>query len=137
MNEEINAFPSKTLYGGKLVAAGSVAKRRLVDLEGVEETENTSQAVVFVDTQGGEFPESTPDGDESRLLGESKRNEGEAMIVKAMVKDVINAGVLPSNIAVITPYNAQVSLPPGYSYNVGGISQGFIVKLSGDRDWQY
>ena len=116
MNEEINAFPSKTLYGGKLVAAESVAKRRLVDLDEVEETENTSQAVVFVDTQGGEFPESTPEGDESPLLGESKRNEGEARIVKAMTKDLVNAGVLPSNIAVITPYNAQVSLVIGFTY---------------------
>jgi len=116
MNEEINAFPSKTLYGGKLVAAESVAKRRLVDLDGVEETENTSQAVVFVDTQGGEFPESTPEGDESPLLGESKRNEGEARIVKAMTKDLVNAGVLPSNIAVITPYNAQVSLNIDFTY---------------------
>lgn len=109
MNSQINEFPSKTLYGGKLVAAPAVAERRLVDQPGIEETENTSQAVVFVDTQGGDFPESTPEGDESPLLGESKRNEGEARIVKANVKDLISAGILPSNIAVITPYNAQVT----------------------------
>jgi len=108
MNEEINEFPSKTLYGGKLVAAPSVAKRRLMDLEGVEETENTSQSVVFVDTQGGDFPESTPEGDESPLLGESKRNDGEAKLVKAMVKDLVESGVSPATIAIITPYNAQV-----------------------------
>lgn len=107
MNEEINEFPSKTLYGGKLVAASTVAKRRLVDLPGVEETENTSQAVVFTDTQGGDFPESTPEGDESPLLGESKYNEGEARIVRAMVKDLIAAGVRPGDVAIITPYNAQ------------------------------
>ena len=110
MNLEINEFPSKTLYGGKLVAAASVAGRRLCHVPGVEETDNTSQAVVFIDTQGGDFPESTPEGDESALLGESKRNEGEAKIVKEMVKDLINAGCEPENIAVITPYNAQVSL---------------------------
>lgn len=108
MNTEINEFPSKTLYGGKLTAAPSVADRRLCELPGVEETENTSQAVVFVDTQGGEYPESTPEGDESPLLGESKRNEGEGEIVKEMVNDLIAAGVAPSTIAVITPYNAQV-----------------------------
>jgi DNA polymerase alpha-associated DNA helicase A len=109
MNNEINAFPSKTLYQGKLVAAPSVAERRLKDVEGVEETENTEQAVVFVDTQGGDFPESTPEGDEGSLLGESKRNEGEAKIVRAMVKDLVEAGVKPNTIAVITPYNAQVT----------------------------
>jgi len=108
MNTEINEFPSKTLYGGKLTPAPSVADRRLCELPGVEETENTSQAVVFVDTQGGEYPESTPEGDESPLLGESKRNESEGEIVKEMVNDLIAAGVAPSTIAVITPYNAQV-----------------------------
>jgi DNA polymerase alpha-associated DNA helicase A len=108
MNSEINEFPSNALYGGNLVAAPAVAKRRLMDLLGIKETENTSQAVVFVDTQGGDFPESTPDGDESPLLGESKRNEGEAKIVTTMVKDLIMAGCLPGSIAVITPYNAQV-----------------------------
>ena len=108
MNTEINEFPSKTLYGGKLTAARSVADRRLKDLPNVDETENTSQAVVFVDTQGGDYPESTPEGDESPLLGESKRNEGEAEIVKEMVNDLIDSGVAPDTIAVITPYNAQV-----------------------------
>jgi DNA polymerase alpha-associated DNA helicase A len=108
MNSEINEFPSKTMYGGKLIAAPAVAKRRLIDLPGVKETENTTQAIVFVDTQGGEFPESTPEGDESPLLGESKQNEGEARIVKEMVRDLIIAGCAPNTIAVITPYNAQV-----------------------------
>jgi DNA polymerase alpha-associated DNA helicase A len=108
MNSEINDFPSKTLYSGKLVAAPSVAGRRLYRVPGVEETENTSQAVVFIDTQGGDFPESTPEGDESALLGESKQNEGETRIVKEMVSDLVDAGCEPANIAVITPYNAQV-----------------------------
>lgn len=108
MNTEINAFPSDALYGGRLLASESVAKRRLVHTDGVKLTEDTSQAVVFVDTQGGEFPESTLEGDESYLLGESKRNDGEAQIVKVMVTNLITAGVSPSDIAVITPYNAQV-----------------------------
>jgi len=108
MNTEINEFPSKTLYGGKLVAAPSVAGRRLSDLPGVAETENTSQAVVFVDTQGGDYPESTPDEDDSPLLGESKRNDAEADIVKDLVVDLTASGVSPTTISVITPYNAQV-----------------------------
>ena len=108
MNTEINDFPSKTFYGGKLVAAPFLSKRRLIDSTNIKETENTAQAVVFVDTQGGDFPESAPSGDESPLLCESKRNEGEARIAKEMVKDLVMAGCSPQNIAIITPYNAQV-----------------------------
>jgi DNA polymerase alpha-associated DNA helicase A len=109
MNSLINEFPSQTLYGGKLIAAPAVADRRLTDVPGVKESDNTTQALVFMDTQGGDYPESTPEGDDSPLLGESKRNEGEARIVKAMVEDLIASGVTPATIAVITPYNAQVS----------------------------
>jgi DNA polymerase alpha-associated DNA helicase A len=108
MNGEINEFPSKTLYEGKLVPAELVARRRLKDLPGVEETENTSQAVVFIDSQGGAYPESTPDEDDSLLLGDSKRNDGEADLVKELVVNLISSGISPSTIAVITPYNAQV-----------------------------
>jgi DNA polymerase alpha-associated DNA helicase A len=118
MNELINEFPSKTLYGGKLLAAPSIAERRLVDLPEVSTTDNTTQAVVFIDTQGGDYPETTPEGDESPLLGESKRNEGEARIVKAMVEDLISSGVAAATIAIITPYNAQV-VPPPYTLNSG------------------
>jgi DNA polymerase alpha-associated DNA helicase A len=108
MNSEINEFPAKTLYGKKLLPAESVAKRRLRDLSGVQETENTAEAVVFIDTQGGNYPESTPDEDDSPLLGESKRNDGEADLVKELVVDLIDSGVSTGTIVVITPYNAQV-----------------------------
>jgi len=81
--------------------------------------ENTSQAVVFIDTQGGDFPESTPDGDESTLLEEIKRNEGEAYIIKEMATDLINAGCEPENMAVITPYNGPVSLTVASIANIG------------------
>ena len=116
MNTEINEFPSHALYRGKLVAAPEVARRRLFTQLGIKETENTSQAVVFVDTQGGDFPESTPDDKETLTLNESKRNQGEARIVKEMIEDLVSAKVSPYDIAVVTPYNAQVYslffLPP-------------------------
>jgi DNA polymerase alpha-associated DNA helicase A len=125
MNSLINEFPSKTLYGGKLIAASTVAERRLVDIAGVQETDNTTQAVVFMDTQGGDYPETTPEGDESPLLGESKRNEGEARIVKAMVEDLVASGVAAATIAVITPYNAQVYSSLYYS-NSGRVDKGIV-----------
>ena len=50
MNAEINDFPSKIFYGRKLIAAPFLSKRRLIASTNIKETENTAQAVVFVDT---------------------------------------------------------------------------------------
>ncbi|KAG9749533.1 DNA helicase, partial [Aureobasidium melanogenum] len=98
MHEKINAFPSAALYESKLMAAESVKARLLKDLPyDVEETEDTTEPVVFWDTQGGEFHEKTDDDDEpksrSSLLGESKSNELEAAIVKKHVQNLVDAGV--------------------------------------------
>ncbi|KAI4737866.1 DNA helicase [Aureobasidium sp. EXF-12298] len=116
MHEKINAFPSAALYESKLMAAESVKARLLKDLPyDVEETEDTSEPVVFWDTQGGEFHEKTDDGDDapkskSSLLGESKSNELEAAIVKKHVQSLVDAGVKAEDIAVVTPYNGQLAV---------------------------
>ncbi|KAI5200916.1 DNA helicase [Aureobasidium subglaciale] len=115
MHEKINAFPSAALYDSKLVAAESVKARLLKDLPyDVEETEDTNEPMVFWDTQGGEFHEKTDEDDapksKSSLLGESKSNELEAAIVKKHVQSLVNAGVKPEDIAVVTPYNGQLSV---------------------------
>jgi superfamily I DNA and/or RNA helicase len=107
MNLGINGFPSKTHYSGKLVAAPSVAGMRLCHVPGVEETEYESSCGVYRYSRA-DFPNLTPGGDESALLGESKRNEGEVKIATEMVRDLVDAGCGPANIAVITPDNAQV-----------------------------
>ncbi|KAH0163196.1 DNA helicase, partial [Aureobasidium melanogenum] len=115
MHEKINAFPSAALYESKLMAAESVKARLLKDLPyDVEETEDTTEPVVFWDTQGGEFHEKTDDDDEpkskSSLLGESKSNELEAAIVKKHVQSLVDAGVKAEDIAVVTPYNGQLAV---------------------------
>jgi DNA polymerase alpha-associated DNA helicase A len=116
MHEKINAFPSEALYESKLKAAESVKARLLKDLPyDVEETEDTTEPVVFWDTQGGEFYEKTDDGDDvpkskSSLLGESKSNELEAAIVKKHVQSLVDAGVKAEDIAVVTPYNGQLAV---------------------------
>jgi len=116
MHEKINAFPSAALYESKLKAAESVKARLLKDLPyDVEETEDTTEPVVFWDTQGGEFYEKTDDGDDapkskSSLLGESKSNELEAAIVKKHVQSLVDAGVKAKDIAVVTPYNGQLAV---------------------------
>lgn len=119
MHEKIMRFPSEELYEGKLVAAEAVKARLLKDLPyEVQSTDDTIEPLVFYDTQGGDFPERTEDDAEgstskSRLLGDSKSNEMEAALVAAHVEKLIDAGVRAEDIAVVTPYNAQLSVLSG------------------------
>lgn len=132
MHERINDFPSEELYDGKLVAADGVRERLLKDLPyGVEDTEDTSEPLVFWDTQGGDFPEKTEEDDTATggngkkkgalNVGESKSNELEAALVRLHVGKLVGAGVRPEDIGVVTPYNAQASLfyysPSGFDFS--------------------
>lgn len=115
MHENIMRFPSDELYESKLLAADSVKARLLKDLPyGVEDTEDTAEPLIFYDTQGGDFPEKNEEEDAEKkakrgMIGESKSNEMEAALVSYHVKKLVDAGVRTADIAVITPYNAQVS----------------------------
>lgn len=118
MHESIMRFPSDELYEGKLIAAEGVKDRLLKDLPyEVHETEDTSEPLVFWDTQGGDFPERTEEEGASKkgrgLMSESKSNEMEAALVKLHVQNLVDAGVKPEDIAVVTPYNAQLALMSG------------------------
>jgi DNA polymerase alpha-associated DNA helicase A len=119
MHEKIMRFPSDELYEGKLMAAEAVKARLLKDLPyEVEETDDTTEPLVFIDTQGGDFPEKNEDEQDaagggkkltrSSLYGDSKSNEMEAALVRQHVRSLVEAGVRPEDIAVVTPYNAQV-----------------------------
>ncbi|RMZ79303.1 hypothetical protein DV737_g3440, partial [Chaetothyriales sp. CBS 132003] len=106
MNTAIMSFPSHELYAGRLSAADAVKDRLLSHLPGVEETDDTTEAVVFYDTQGAKKNKQST----SSLLGDSKSNDMEALLVRMHVRRLINAGVSQDDIAVITPYNAQLAL---------------------------
>jgi DNA polymerase alpha-associated DNA helicase A len=118
MHEKIMQFPSAELYESKLIAADFVKERLLKDLplpHDVEDTEDTREPIVFWDTQGGDFPEKTEDeeigkakGRKGMSLGDSKSNEAEAALVRLHVGNLVDAGVKADDIAVVTPYNAQV-----------------------------
>ncbi|RKF62126.1 DNA polymerase alpha-associated DNA helicase A [Erysiphe neolycopersici] len=129
MNEKIMRFPSDELYGSKLISAEAVKNRLLIDLPyQVQETEDTIEPLIFFDTQGGDFPERNeeeviiaaekkkPDDTKIQIkrsggiIGESKSNEMEAALAKYHVQKLIEAGVRTEDIAVITPYNAQLTL---------------------------
>ena len=117
MHERIMRFPSDELYDSQLKAADTVKARLLKDLPyEVELTEDTKEPLVFWDTQGGDFPEKAEDDSNEKktrkgaILGDSKSNEMEAALVQHHVKKLVDAGVRPEDIAVVTPYNAQLSL---------------------------
>ncbi|KAI2613605.1 DNA helicase [Hypoxylon fragiforme] len=143
MHEKIMRFPSDELYGGQLVAADAVKERLLRDLPyEVQDTEDTSEPVIFVDTQGGDYPEKNEeeeDGDgkggkkmsAKSLFGESKSNEMEAALVKAHVKKLVEAGVRAEDVAVVTPYNAQLGLLAPLKESFPGIELGSVDGFQG------
>lgn len=114
MHEKIMRFPSDELYESKLIAADEVEARLLADLPyETQGTDDTQEPLVFWDTQGGDFPEKAEDkeiGQKEVLLGESKSNEMEALVAARHVDNLVEAGIRPEDIAVITPYNGQLAL---------------------------
>jgi ATP-dependent RNA/DNA helicase IGHMBP2 len=56
----------------------------------------------MIDTAGRGFEDETPEGSESKM------NPGEADLAAAEVRKLLAAGVRPQDIAVISPYDAQV-----------------------------
>ncbi|KAL9108005.1 MAG: hypothetical protein Q9187_008353, partial [Circinaria calcarea] len=116
MHEKIMRFPSDELYDSKLIAADFVKARLLTDLPyEVQQTEDTAEPLVFWDTQGGDFLEKAEDDGGKKtsrgaILGDSKSNPMEAALVKHHVRRLVDAGVKSEDIAVVTPYNAQLAL---------------------------
>ena len=91
MNARIMAFPSEALYGGALRAHPAVADRA-IDAAPLE----------VVDTAGRGFEEETPEGSDSR------QNPGEAELAASEVARLLALGLAPADVAVISPYDAQV-----------------------------
>jgi hypothetical protein len=103
MHRDIMAFPSDSKYGGALVAAAEVAEHRLED-RGAQPDPLRPGALVFVDTAG------TGWGDQRTGDDPSTCNPQAAARVAAEVRRLASRGVAPGDIAVITPYVAQVRL---------------------------
>ncbi len=134
MHENIMRFPSDELYDSRLVAAEAVKARLLKDLPySVADTDETREPLIFIDTQGGDFPEKSEEEDSTKkpirsLHGESKSNEMEAALVRRHVQELVESGVKPDDIAIVTPYNAQVCLP-ARTLSTGGLLRYWITSL--------
>lgn len=101
MHTQIMQFSSDHFYESGLTADESVADHLLHDLQDVSTATLTSTAVQFIDTAGADWDEEREEGSESRF------NPSEAQLVLKKVKALVECGVTPSSIAVITPYAAQ------------------------------
>ncbi|UZJ52104.1 hypothetical protein CBS101457_001424 [Exobasidium rhododendri] len=123
MNEEIMRFPNTSLYDNKIKADASCASIRLLDLEGFaakeEESETPDEEIynaplVFYDTVGTEmFESAAPNegGSNSTLQSQqSKSNVNEIEVVSKHVQLLVNLGLDPGKICILSPYNLQVSL---------------------------
>ncbi|CVK89028.1 related to HCS1-DNA helicase A [Fusarium mangiferae] len=139
MHESIMRFPSDELYDSKLIAADVVKHRLLKDLEyEVQDNEDTNEPVIFIDTQGGDFPEKNEEDDKETprkgragLHGDSKSNEMEAALVQQHVRQLVGAGVRPEDIAVVTPYNAQLAILAPLKDKFPGIELGSVDGFQG------
>jgi superfamily I DNA and/or RNA helicase len=104
MHGAIMEFPSREFYDGDLQADDSVRGHLLADLPGMAAVHAAQSPLEFLDTAGAGFDEELePDG-------ESRLNRQEAELVVRKVRELLEAGLAPADIAVIAPYAAQVRL---------------------------
>ncbi len=104
MHEKIMNFSSREFYDGKLIADKSVKKHTLADLEHVKRGPESEEVFLYLDTAGRGFEEKLEPGSESRY------NCEEAELVLKHVKRLFELGLRPEEMAVISPYSAQVRL---------------------------
>jgi len=115
MHHNISDWASNAMYNGKLISHESVRDRQLLTLPLVSEKVNAQGAklesgenplekvtLMLIDTTGCEMHETANEAG-------SRSNEGEADIVVSHVQSLISLGLRAEDIAVITPYNGQVS----------------------------
>jgi superfamily I DNA and/or RNA helicase len=125
MHNAIMAWPNRRFYAGQLLAAPLVQAHRLCDLPGVQTTEWTEQPLCFIDTAGAGCEESAGDDDGS------KQNPGEADLVQKLVLGLLESGVGAGEIAVLSPYNAQVQLLRERFGELGELEIGTVDGLQG------
>ena len=104
MHEQIMRFSSDEFYESSLLAAESVREHLLSGLPNVTACPLTQTAIQFIDTAGSSCDE------QAEADGSSRENPGEAEHVAHLVGDLIAAGVQATEIAVISPYSAQIRL---------------------------
>jgi ATP-dependent RNA/DNA helicase IGHMBP2 len=117
MHEDIMRFSSEKFYGGALIADESVKRHTADELPDVEATDLTRSPVTYIDTAGTGYTETW-----NELL-ESRENDGEAGLALRVYERLRACGLAPQDIAIITPYVAQVkklrSMAPEKGVEIG------------------
>ncbi|XP_051986103.1 helicase with zinc finger domain 2-like [Xyrauchen texanus] len=128
MQEGICAFPSQEFYAGKL-------KTAVPYKPSLFQTESRHTPIIFGHVEGKEksLVVSTERGNEN-----SKANKEEAEEVVRIAKLLTHAGIQGKDIAILTPYNAQVANISESLSNKGmrGITVNTIMKSQGS-EWKY
>jgi ATP-dependent RNA/DNA helicase IGHMBP2 len=104
MHSAIMEFSSQQFYKGQLTPHASVREHLLHTLPDVVEQDLTLVPLKFIDTAGASYDEQQDDE------GESRCNPAEAELVAKQVEQLLAAGVAPRDLAIISPYAAQVRL---------------------------
>jgi ATP-dependent RNA/DNA helicase IGHMBP2 len=102
MHAAIMRFSSAHFYADTLIADDSVRGHLLSDLPGVTSSPLTDEPMTFIDTAGADCDE------EAEVDGSSRCNPSEGRLVLSKVQQIQEAGVAAGDIAVISPYAAQV-----------------------------
>ncbi len=102
MHAAIMRFSSGQFYGDSLQAHETVCSHLLSDLPNVSSSPLTDEPMEYIDTAGASYDE------EEEPDGSSRRNPAEGRLVLAKVRQLLEAGLPASDIAVIAPYAAQV-----------------------------
>lgn len=114
MHAEIMAFPSRSMYDGRLFPAGAVAGHRLEEL-GVRPDPLRPRPVWLIDTAGKDWREQRTEREPDAALGHapalpldpSTDNPGHAARVAAEARRLLSRGLPPTEIAIIAAYAAQ------------------------------
>lgn len=133
MNHIISDWASQNMYDGKLISASSVKDHTLGDIISTNNNESEDEDVadivmLLIDTAGCECyeqmqvqtqtqaqdkkdDEDNNNNKKKRNLTGSRYNKGECEIVQKHLDHLINdKQIKPEEIAIISPYNAQVEL---------------------------
>ena len=100
MNEILMEFPNREFYEGLLKAAPEVKNITLVDLVGKHKGKilKSDDTLVRLDVKGQQILEQQT---------KSLMNLQEIEVVQEVVKDLLDMGISPHDIGIITPYAAQ------------------------------
>ncbi|KAI7899401.1 P-loop containing nucleoside triphosphate hydrolase protein [Cokeromyces recurvatus] len=129
MHQKIMEFSSRELYENKLIADESVASHLLVDLPGVEDTENTDVPLIMIDTSDTGLTHEIVDDTQEE---QSKANELEVELAVSHIRALLDDGLEEDQIGVITPYALQVSkLKRDIRENWPGIEIGTVDGFQG------